>query len=88
MPAQLSTRGSPETTDQGSGEAQDGQQRPGTGEGHVLAVASLLPHLHVGPCDVVGQPFRHRGLLAVAQRDVASGEAIRQIIFLWMPGVG
>lgn len=40
---------------QGGGEAKDGEQGTGRGEGGVFAHSGLLPHLHVSGCDVIGQ---------------------------------
>ena len=55
------------------GQAEDGEQGAGGGEGGVLADPCLLPHLHVGGGDVLGQVLRHHGLPGLAAGHVAPG---------------
>lgn len=56
---------------QSGGETQDGEECSGGGEGGVLADTRLLPHLHVGCCDVVGQGLWNHRLLVLTLGDVA-----------------
>lgn len=64
---------------QGSGEAEDGQECTGRGEGTVLADTRLLPHLHVGCRDVISQRLRYDGLSPLTQGDVTSGGSIQLV---------
>lgn len=63
---------------QSGGQAQDGEQGTGGGEGGVFADPRFLPHLHVCGGDVVGQRLGHHGLPLLAQGDVTP-EGTRQV---------
>lgn len=57
---------------QSSGEAQDGEERPGGGEGCVLADSRLFPHLHVCSRNVISQCLGHHWLAVLALSNVTS----------------
>ncbi len=55
---------------QGSGDAQDGQQGPGRGEGGVFTDSRLFPHLYIRSGDVIRQRVRNHRLLLLTLTDV------------------
>lgn len=69
---------------QGSGEAKDGEQSTGGGEGGVFAHSGLFPHLHVGSCDVISQLLWDHRLSLLTQSNVTSaGILFCTILTLW-----
>ena len=59
------------TTYKSGCESEHSEQRAGTREGHVLLVASLLPHLDVRARDVLSERLGDHRRLRLTQSDVA-----------------
>ena len=55
---------------QGSGQAEDGEEGTGRGEGGVFANSGLLPHLYVSSSDVISQCLWYHGLPLLTQSNV------------------
>ena len=58
------------STNQGSSETEDGEQRSGGGVSHVTIIPRFFAQLHVSARDVIRQFWRHRRLLLLAQSNV------------------